>query len=63
MIRNLNHILHILDLTKLKLQVVKYIGSNNQFKGTVIANTNITAAPKPTAVVTFLDTAKIRTHS
>ena len=27
-------------------------------KGTVIANTNITAAPKPTAVATFLDTAR-----
>ena len=32
--------------------------SNNQFKGTVIANTNITAAPRPTAVATFLETAK-----
>ena len=32
--------------------------SNNQFKGTVTANTKITAAPKPTAVVTFLDTAR-----
>ena len=32
--------------------------SNNQFNGTVTAKTKITAAPKPTAVVTFFDTAK-----
>ena len=32
--------------------------SNNQFKGTVTAKTKITAAPKPTAVATFLDTAR-----
>ena len=32
--------------------------SKSQLRGTVIANTNITAAPKPTAVDTFLDTAR-----
>ncbi|CEN44071.1 hypothetical protein CCAND38_150052 [Capnocytophaga canis] len=31
---------------------------SSQFIGTVTANTKITAAPKPTAVDTFLDTAR-----
>ena len=30
----------------------------NQFKGTVIRSTNVTAIPKPTAVPIFFDTAR-----
>ena len=42
----------------LKLHLVKYIDLEANSRGTVIARTKVTAAPKPIAVDTFFDTAK-----
>ena len=50
--------LHILRLTNSMRPLEECTDLSNQFNGTVTANTKITAAPKPTAVATFLETAR-----
>ena len=41
-----------------KAPSLRIYSCTNQLIGAVIANTNTTAAPRPIAVVTFLDTAR-----